>query len=134
MVCTYCGGKTEVTNSRHQKRVNQVWRRRHCLNCGATFSTHELTAYDSVWRVQTDETSLTPFNRQKLFVALYMACEHRPTALDDATALTTTVISLLQKHANHGLLENTDIALTSYEVLKNFDKAAAVYYEARHKL
>lgn len=132
MVCTYCGGKTEVTNSRHQKRVNQVWRRRHCLNCGATFSTHEQTAYDSVWRVQSDDSALVPFNRQKLFIELYKACEHRPNALEDATALCDTIVGLLRKHANNGLLENNDIAVTSHEVLRHFDKAAAVYYEARH--
>lgn len=132
MVCAYCNGKTEVINSRHQKRVNQVWRRRHCLNCGATFSTHEQTAYDSVWRVQTKDASLTPFHKQKLFIELYKACEHRPNALDDATALTDTIVGLLRQHATRGLLESHDIALTSHQVLKNFDKAAAVYYEARH--
>jgi transcriptional regulator NrdR family protein len=132
MVCSYCGGKTEVTNSRHQKRLNQVWRRRHCTDCSATYSTHELTAYDSVWRVQTKNTSLVPFNKQKLFIELYKACEHRPAALDDATALCDTIIGLLRGHANHGLLESHDIALTSHEVLRHFDRAAAVYYEARH--
>jgi transcriptional repressor NrdR len=132
MVCTYCGGKTEVVNSRHQKRANQVWRRRHCLNCSATFSTHEQATYDTVWRVQTRNATLEPFHKQKLFIELYKACEHRPTALDDATALTDTIVGLLRKHATHGLLESNDIALTSHEVLRHFDKAAAVYYEARH--
>ncbi|MBC7581807.1 hypothetical protein H7097_02970 [Aeromicrobium sp.] len=132
MVCTYCGGKTEVRNSRHQKRANQVWRRRHCLSCGATFSTHEQAAYDSVWRVRSKDDSLVPFHEQMLFVELYKACEHRSSALADATALTDTVINQLRKHATHGLLESHQIAITSYEVLARFDTAAAVYYQARH--
>jgi transcriptional regulator NrdR family protein len=132
MICVYCGGKTEVTNSRLQKRANHVWRRRHCLDCGATVSTIEQTAYESVWRVQIKDASLQPFHKQKLFIELYKACEHRPKALEDATALTDTIVGLLRKHANHGLLESSDIALTSHEVLRHFDTAAAVYYEARH--
>lgn len=132
MVCPYCAGKTEVVNSRHQKRLNQVWRRRHCLSCGATYSTHEQAAYDSVWRVQTSDASLVPFNKQKLFVELYKACEHRTTALDDAIALTDTVLSRLRSHTTSGLLESKDIAITSHTVLKNFDTAAAVYYAARY--
>lgn len=132
MVCTYCGGKTEVTNSRHQKRLNQVWRRRHCYNCGATFSTHEQTAYESVWRVNSKHQALVPFNKQKLFVELYKACEHRPTALDDAAALTDTILGLLRARATSGLLESKDIATTTHTVLQNFDTPAAVYYAARY--
>ena len=41
MVCIYCGGETKVTNSRLQKRNNQVWRRRQCLECKGVFTTHE---------------------------------------------------------------------------------------------
>lgn len=132
MVCTYCGGKTEVVNSRHQKRLNQVWRRRHCLYCGATFSTHEQVSYESVWRVQTRNASLAPFDKQKLFIELYKACEHRSTALNDATALTDTILGLLRAHATSGLLESSDIAMTTHRVLKNFDTPAAVYYAARY--
>jgi transcriptional regulator NrdR family protein len=132
MVCAYCGGKTEVTNSRHQKRLNQVWRRRHCLNCGATYSTHEQAAYESVWRVHSDKSPLVPFNKQKLFIELYKACEHRPTALADAMALTDTILGLLRAQATSGLLESKDIAITAHSVLKNFDTPAAVYYGARY--
>lgn len=132
MVCPYCESKTEVTNSRHQKRLNQVWRRRRCLNCGATISTHEQAAYESVWRVRNSKSSLIPFNKQKLFVELYKACEHRPTALDDAIALTDTVIGRLLSQTASGLLESKDIATATHKVLKNFDTPAAVYYAARY--
>lgn len=133
MICPYCEGKTEVTNSRHQKRLNQVWRRRHCTDCGATFSTNELAAYETVWRVKAADSSLVPFHKQKLFIELYKACEHRPNALDDATALTDTIITKLRTITDNGLVPSLDIARTCHAVLSNFDTAAAVYYAARHE-
>lgn len=132
MVCIYCGGDTQVVNSRHQKRLNQVWRRRHCLSCEATFSTHELTAYNDVWRVKTEKGHLVPFHRNKLFLSLYKACEHRKHAIEDTTALVDTVLALLRTQTDKGLLEPTNIVITVQEVLNNFDKAAAVHYQAFH--
>lgn len=134
MVCIYCSGKTEVVNSRHQKRLNQVWRRRHCPNCGATFTTHEATSYEGSWRVQDAKGVLHPFLRDKLLLSLHKSLEHRPKALEDATAITATVIGELARQTDKGLLEAESIALTAHTVLNNFDKAAAVHYAAFHKL
>lgn len=134
MVCIYCSGKTEVTNSRHQKRLNQVWRRRHCLNCGGIFTTHEMTSYEGSWRVQDALGALHPFLRDKLLLSIHKSLEHRPASATDASGITATVISLLQHQTDHGLLETESIAITVHEVLSNFDKAAAVHYAAFHKL
>jgi len=133
MVCIYCGGKTQVTNSRHQKQLNQVWRRRKCLQCQAMFSTHEMAAYDAAWRVQTANSALVPFNRYKLLISLYKSLEHRPTALEDATALTDTIIGMLLKSARNGLIEARIITTAAAEVLQRFDTAAAVHYQAFHQ-
>lgn len=132
MVCIYCGHDTQVINSRLQKRLNQTWRRRKCPNCLAVFSTHEVTSYEDSWRVKTATGSLTPFLRYKLFLSLHKSCEHRPGSVEDAAALTNTVISLLRHQTDKGLLEPTNIVITTYEVLKNFDKAASVHYQAFH--
>ncbi len=134
MVCTYCGGDTQVTNSRHQKRLNQVWRRRHCLNCGATFSTHEAAVYEDSWRVLDAGAHLHPFLRNKLFLSLHKSLEHRRRSVEDATSLTSTVISLLQPQASDGSIEATAIAVTAHQVLLNFDKAGATHYAAFHEL
>jgi transcriptional regulator NrdR family protein len=134
MVCTYCGGETQVTNSRHQKRLNQVWRRRHCLSCGATFSTHEAAVYEDSWRVLDARGHMHPFLRNKLFLSLHKSLEHRKRSVEDATGITNTVVSLLLSQADKGVLEPNSIALTAYEVLGNFDKAASTHYAAFHDL
>jgi transcriptional regulator NrdR family protein len=132
MVCIYCNAETQVVNSRPQKRLNQVWRRRKCLHCHALFSTQEKVSYQDSWRVKTTAGALTPFLKNKLFLSLHKSCGHRKQSIEDATALTDTVISLLRTQTSQGLLETTDIAFTAYEVLNNFDKAAAVHYQAFH--
>jgi transcriptional regulator NrdR family protein len=132
MVCIYCGGNTQVINSRLQKRLNHVWRRRKCLECGAIVSTHEQTAYDAAWRVKTSKAKLIPFNRDKLFLSLYKSLEHRPSAMTDASALTDTIISKLQPKTVQGVLESSTIVETTQKTLNNFDKAAGVHYAAFH--
>ena len=134
MKCIYCGAETQVVNSRHQKRINQVWRRRKCLECAAVFSTHESAAYDAAWRVKTSSGALQPFNRNKLLVSLYKSLEHRPNALDDAEALTSTIMGKLLSLAQNGLLDHSDIAQTTQEALKRFDTPASVHYAAFHQV
>lgn len=41
MVCIYCSGETQVINSRPQKRLNNIWRRRKCTACEGIFTTSE---------------------------------------------------------------------------------------------
>lgn len=132
MVCMYCSSKTEVTNSRLQKRTNTVWRRRQCLSCKSIVSTIEQVDYEKSWVVQYSDTSLQPFLRDKLFVSIYKSCQHRPTALPDALGLTTTVIAACRPLAKSGSLPVRVIASQTLRTLQRFDQAAAIHYQAFH--
>jgi transcriptional repressor NrdR len=132
MVCIQCGEETHVINSRLQKKPNQIWRRRRCLNCGAIFTTEEAIDYSAAWRVKSPSGGLEPFLRDKLLLSLYKACGHRPTALRDATALTETLINKLRLEAVDGVINRSAIVQTAQVALNRFDKAAASYYVARH--
>lgn len=134
MVCIYCGSPTQVTNSRLQKRVNQVWRRRLCTNCGSNFTTHEAAEYGSTIAVQYSQRQLKPFSRDLLFVSVFESCKHRPDALGDASALTQTIIGQLLPHVQEGILEREIIVTIALAVLERFDKAAATIYGAFHPL
>jgi len=92
MTCIYCAGKTQVINSRHQKRPNQVWRRRKCATCGNVWSTIEAVNYALALAVRQPAGNIEAFLREKLFISIYESCKHRPNALEDAEALTGTVI------------------------------------------
>lgn len=134
MVCVHCSGNTRVINSRLQKRNNHVWRRRRCLLCGLVFSTEEVVQYENVWLVMDAHGKYSPFSSNKLLTSLYQSCEHRQTALNDATALTETVIQKLRTKFRDGLINSQTIAQVSQVALNRFDTAASVHYEAHHRL
>ena len=133
MVCIYCGGKTQVENSRPQKRLNQVWRRRECTQCHAVFTTEEAAELGTSISVRAGTGgSVSPFNRDKLFVSILKAVGHRKTAVDDASALCATVIAKLLHATDQAAVSPADIVRTTVRVLKNFDSAAGVQYQAYH--
>ena len=134
MVCIHCGGKTQVINSRHQKRSNQVWRRRHCLICKSTFTTQESTEYTLAWQVKNRSSRLEPFSRDKLFLSIWNSLQHRKTALTDASGLTDTVIKKLLQEVEAATLGSPSIARAVFVALNRFDKVAATHYQAFHPL
>jgi transcriptional repressor NrdR len=133
MVCIQCGAETQVFNSRHQKRSNQVWRRRKCLKCQAVFSTTESADYGALWAVIGKNGRLTPFSRDRLFLSLYNSLQHRHSAIKDANGLTTTVISKLTPLASNASLPSSVILSTVQLTLNRFDNVASVHYHAFHK-
>ena len=132
MVCIQCGGDTQVINSRHQKRANQVWRRRKCRQCSTIFTSEETAAYGASWAVKGGLGRLTPFSRDKLFLSLHRSLQHRPTALADASGLADTVIKRLSGDITGGVIESKEIIHAAQVALNRFDKAASVSYAAFH--
>ena len=131
MVCIYCGSGTQVINSRHQKRVNQVWRRRKCIKCGAIFSTIESADTSQALSIQK-KNGLEPFSRDQLFISVYDSLRHRKTAQEDATALTATIMSTAIPLAEAGKLDRDVLTTVAATVLDRFDKVAATHYRAFH--
>jgi transcriptional repressor NrdR len=132
MVCLYCGSPTEVKNSRQQRRGTYIWRRRKCKECGSIFTTRESTTLDEALMVETSSSKLEPFNRDKLFLAIYASCRHRATNLVDATALTQTIIEQLIKTQHGGKISVDSIVHCTHIALSRFDPTAATFYAAYH--
>ena len=133
MVCIYCGSRTQVINSRPQKRLNHIWRRRECTACRAVFTTSEIPDLLKSLLVKQGK-HLKPFSRDKLFLSLYRSLQHRKQATNDASCLTDTVLSKIMPHIHNGVISNEQIVSVSLLVLKNFDKPAATHYLAFHPL
>jgi transcriptional regulator NrdR family protein len=132
MVCIYCAAPTQVVNSRLQRRANHIWRRRKCVGCGAVFTTEERAALHSSLMIENTRKQLLPFSRDHLFASVHDSCKHRPTGIDDATALTHTIIAKLMSVQQDGVVHLHDIARTAHQVLARFDRAAAAVYAAYH--
>lgn len=129
MVCIYCNGDTHVINSRPQKRNNQIWRRRECKECRATFTTHESVELSGALLVRKED--VTPFLADILFVDLLGALSGRSGRHADARELTTTVIARLLKQKEM-VYESATISKEAAEVLKRFDRQAYLRYVAEH--
>ncbi len=133
MVCIYCSGPTHVINSRHQTKLNRVWRRRKCLQCGAMYSTIESVDEQRSLMFSTDPnqpTALVPFSRDRLFISIYESCRHRKSPVDEAAALTDTILTQALKKVQLGTINKLAVKTIAYNVLKRFDNAAAVHYKA----
>src|SRR5690606_28878342 len=99
-----------------------------------TFTTFESTDLASTVRVLGQNGVLEPFSRDKLFLSLYRSCGHRPNAVNDATALSLTVVSALSRQLSNATISRSDIISAAIRTLENFDSAAAVQYGAYHKV
>lgn len=84
--------------------------------------------------VKDSRGKLSPFNRDKLFIALYESCRHRDRAYQDATALTEVVISKVLGRPAGSVIERSRIVETAHKALGRFDRAAATIYLAYHPL
>lgn len=131
MVCIYCGSSTRVTNSRHQKRKNNVWRRRRCFECLSIFTTTELPDSSQALRVSKNGT-LEPFLRDKLLITVHDSLRHRKAALLSATALTDTIIARIYTATDSAIVERDVIVEIASAVLGAFDSAAVTHYRAFH--
>ena len=135
MVCIYCGAKTQVINSRLQKRVNVVWRRRRCQSCRVVFTSLEQNDYENALVVERDASHIIPFRRDELFLSVYEACRHRHNAVADASALTKTILGQLPAiQTSEGRISRDKLVGLVYDALKRFDAVAAIHYNAFHSL
>jgi transcriptional repressor NrdR len=131
MVCIYCGGETKVTNSRLQKRNNQVWRRRQCLSCSQTFTTHEVIELESALSI-TKNGVASPFLPDRLLKELLVSLQDRKDAYTAARELLSTVIRKLLALPGSPLFEPAEISRETADVLKKFDKRAYLRFIAEH--
>ena len=127
----YCGSKTKVTNSRARLKGLEIWRRRTCTQCGAIYTTGESIEEDKSIVVEHDGR-LEPFLRDHLLISVYESLRHRKTALEDASALTDTIMTRLRPHFAQGKILPAIIQENTLAVLNNFDTAASVHYAAFH--
>lgn len=132
MVCPYCNKKTRVFNSRLKKRSNEVWRRRYCTYCGATFTTVERADLAQIWRVRGSDGNLSIFIPESLFLSIYQSLGHRKNALTDALHITRTVTDSIGRSTENGIINKSFITEAVMVCLNRFDKVASSHYRAYH--
>lgn len=134
MFCINCFNKsTAVANSRPNKKQPQVWRRRSCSNCHATFTTYERPSLADNKLISLPDSTTDTFNLGRLILSIAKAFTHSPNdAKYNTLWLAQTVEDILSTERQ--TLHPDDIAATTHQVLKKFDELAAVQYAAQHQL
>ena len=134
MICIYCGGKTSIINSRAQKKTNQTWRRHKCNDCEGIFTSVETVDWPTSLLFRRDIKHSEAFQRDQLFVSIYEACKHRKDAVEASAALTATCLAKLLTQIEQATLKREQVTSVVTDVLKRFDNAAAVQYQAYHPI
>lgn len=132
MMCPYCDIDSKVVNSRLQKRSNSVWRRRHCSNCGATWTTTESMKGSVTFKVLANEQEVD-FHPEILLISLYECLKHRKSPAIDAQYVFETVLGNLGR-THQSTYSTLLIASECHKVLKRYDKLASDLYKATHNV
>jgi transcriptional repressor NrdR len=89
MICPYCGNEaSRVVDTREVG--DAIRRRRECLKCSERFTTYERIAKSNLMVVKRDGRR-EPFDRQKLFQGIHMACTKLPIPTQVIEELVTEV-------------------------------------------
>ena len=134
MFCINCfNPKTNVTNSRTKSKRPAVWRRRHCVSCGKTFTTYETPSISESQSILSDDGSSHPFNLGRLILSIAGAFQHNPEAAkNDSLWLARSIEESLI--TNQSEISSADIAAITHQALKRYDELAAIQYAAKHQL
>ena len=131
MICAYCGNDTRVTNSRRQRRSNQVWRRRQCKACKAIFTTLEAIDLPKMLIVDSRGRS-EAFLPDKLYTEVLLALQDRKDCYEAAREVSNTVIKQLLKLPDKPLFRPEQISRAAGGVLARLDRRAYLRYVAEH--
>ncbi len=91
MKCPNCGNDEDrVIDSRPVRDGLAIRRRRECSACGSRFTTYESIEEQTVLVIKSDGTR-EPFDRQKVFRGLSVACTKRPVSVEQLEMITAAV-------------------------------------------
>ena len=67
-----------------------------------------------------------------MLISLHDSLKHRPRALEEATALTDTVIAHMLKRSYQAALKRHELRVVVADTLRRFDHPAFIHYQAYH--
>ncbi len=130
MKCPYCGFvESRVTDSRDQGGT--IHRRRRCERCLQRFSTVERVVLPELMVVKQDGRR-EPFNREKLYKGLRLACQKRPIPVGELEALVEDVETEVYK-LGRAEVETRVIGELVMERLRKLDPIAYIRFASVYR-
>lgn len=132
MRCPFCGhDDTQVKDSRPSDDNASIRRRRFCPACNSRFTTFERVQLRDLTVVKKDGER-RPFDRDKIFRSITIACRKRPV---DQDKIEKTVNTIVQKLESLGESEIATTAIGSMvmDALKELDPVAYIRFASVYR-
>ncbi len=130
MKCPYCGSsQSRVVDTREVG--DGIRRRRECQACGQRFTTYEQVAKVNLLVVKRDGRR-EPFDRQKLFEGIRIACAKRPISIETIDELVSNIEANLYQ-LGKGEVSSRTIGEMVMERLRDLDGVAYVRFASVYR-
>ena len=127
MLCPFCSfDDTSVKDSRASERGQAIRRRRFCPKCGSRFTTFERVQLRPL-QVRKSNQRLQPFDREKLYRSIDVACRKRPVSDEHIEQIVSSIQRDLERSGEHDI-ESSLIGEKVMSSLRDLDKVAFVRF------
>ncbi len=127
MRCPFCGYEdSRVVDSRPVRGGRAIWRRRECLRCQRRFTTYEEAEAIRLMVIKRDGRR-EPFDRNKLYRSLAVACNKRPVDTETLERIVETIERTLYDRGQREV-PSRDIGDLVMSHLRMLDPVAFVRY------
>lgn len=132
MRCPYCGAmEDKVVDSRSSKEGTAIRRRRECLNCDRRFTTYEYIEDTPLMVIKSDGRR-EPFDKNKLFTKLQVACNKRPISVVHLEEMADRIEAQLSGLGEREI-EANEIGELVMSELKSLDQVAYVRFASVYR-
>ena len=132
MRCPFCNENSDrVFDSRESRDGHAIRRRRECLDCGRRYTSYERIE-DIPFMVVKRDGSRAEFDRKKLLVGLYKACEKRPIPAKSIDHIVNEVEQLVHEREEREITTQ-EIGQFIMNRLKDLDQVAYVRFASVYR-
>ncbi|MFH2035533.1 MAG: transcriptional regulator NrdR [Candidatus Zixiibacteriota bacterium] len=132
MKCPHCGHEEDkVVDSRSVQDGRAVRRRRECLKCSERFTTYEYIE-NVILTVIKSDLRREPFDRQKIFSGIKLACNKRPVSAKKVEAMVDEIEARLHELSKNEVTSQF-IGEMIMEKLKEVDEVAYVRFASVYR-
>lgn len=132
MRCPKCAfDDTKVLESRLSHEGRSIRRRRSCIACNYRFTTYEREE-EPIVTVQKKDGRIEPFQRDKVFRAVQIACQKRPITYEQIDALIAGVEKKIHESGERNV-PSQQIGDLIMDALHRLDKVAYVRFASVYK-
>ena len=133
MRCPYCEAlEDKVVDSRSSKEGMAIRRRRECLKCGRRYTTYEYIEHTPLTVIKSDGRR-EPFDRNKLFSKIQLACNKRPISTAQIEEVVDRIEGQLVGLGERELETNAHIGERVMNELKKLDDVAYVRFASVYR-